>query len=294
VSVTSERTWADRGFRALLAALYIAAAIAVLTAIWLGRDYYLTALAQRPFRTDYDLWRPSGEVSHGLGIAGSAMLLTLLLYSARKRTRLFGRAGRMSHWLNVHIFLGIWGPALVTLHTTFKVNGLVAVSYWSMMAVALSGVLGRFLYRQIPRTIAGQELSPAEAAERQRELDARLAALAPGADNLPAALDRLAAPPAGGTGRLLWWLLRRNLSLRRDIRREVERANVVPGPAAGAELDRIARERVLLARRRELGFQVQQVFHYWHVIHKPFAILMLVIMAVHIGISVWLGYVWFF
>jgi hypothetical protein len=36
------------------------------------------------------------------------------------------------------------------------------------------------------------------------------------------------------------------------------------------------------------------LFHYWHVFHKPFAFIMYIIMLIHIGIALWLGYRWIF
>jgi hypothetical protein len=281
----------DRAFLTVLAVLHAGAAVIVAAALWRGRSFYLTPLAQRLFHPGYEMWRPAGSFGHGIGVIGTIMMLVMLLYSVRKRTRLFGRAGRMSRWLGAHIYLGIWGPVLVTLHCAFKVQGLVAVSYWSMVAVAASGVLGRYLYRQIPRSIAGSELSPAELAQRQGEMDRRLAELAPAADGLTDGLDGLSTAPGGGMAGGLWWLLRRNLTLRRDLGVLFARFDI---RGDRAELERVARERILLARRRDLGFQVQQAFHYWHVVHKPFAFLMLAIMVVHVGVSVWLGYRWIF
>jgi hypothetical protein len=32
------------------------------------------------------------------------------------------------------------------------------------------------------------------------------------------------------------------------------------------------------------------MFHYWHAIHKPFTIVLFLMMGVHIGIAIWLGY----
>ena len=73
-----------------------------------------------------------------LGIAGAGMMTLMLLYSLRKRVRWFHRLGSLSRWLDVHIFLGIVGPCLVVLHSAFKVGGLVALSFWSMVAVVVS------------------------------------------------------------------------------------------------------------------------------------------------------------
>ena len=67
--------------------------------------------------------------------------------------------GSMKRWLDVHIFCGIVGPVLVTFHSALKFNGVISVAYWSMMAVMLSGFVGRYLYVRMPRSIRGAELS---------------------------------------------------------------------------------------------------------------------------------------
>jgi hypothetical protein len=77
----------------------------------------------------------------------------------RKRYRKFFNIGYLKHWLEFHIFLCSVGPVLVLYHTAFKFGGLVSVSFWSMVLVVLSGVVGRFIYLQIPRTIQGHEIS---------------------------------------------------------------------------------------------------------------------------------------
>jgi len=81
---------------------------------------------------------------------------------ARKRYRYLYRFGILKHWLEFHIFLCTLGPILVLFHTAFKFGGLVAISFWSMVAVFLSGIIGRFIYIQIPRAIDGRELSDDE------------------------------------------------------------------------------------------------------------------------------------
>jgi len=37
-----------------------------------------------------------------------------------------------------------------------------------------------------------------------------------------------------------------------------------------------------------------RVFHLWHVVHRPFAYVMVVIMFVHIAVTVAFGYRWIF
>jgi len=89
---------------------------------------------------------------------------------ARKRYRFLLRIGILKHWLEFHIFLCTLGPILVLFHTSYKFGGLVAVSFWSMVAVFLSGIIGRFIYLQIPHTIEGRELSLNEVREMKTDV----------------------------------------------------------------------------------------------------------------------------
>ena len=269
-------------------------AVAALAAwvVWEGRGYYATALVDRPHHPDFRDFRPAGRISHGLGILGSTMVVLLLLYSLRKRWRPLARAGQLRHWLRYHIFLGVAGPVLITLHTTFKVDGLVAVSYWSMVAVALSGVFGRYLYQQIPRNVLGEALAPDAVEQRNEErliaLTDRWDADQKGLD----ALDRLALDPLEGRPAPLALLAlpAANLVLARRLHNWT-RAHGLPDDP---ELRATARRWALAARRLHLFHLVRDLFHWWHVFHKPFAIIMILVMLVHVAVAVALGYTWIF
>ncbi len=95
---------------------------------------------------------------HTLGILGFVlMIFTETLYSLRKRTRL-ASWGKMSEWLQFHIFTGLVGPYMVLLHTSWKFNGLAGAVTLLTMIVVLSGFIGRYIYTQIPRTTDGIEI----------------------------------------------------------------------------------------------------------------------------------------
>ena len=135
-----------------------------------GTDFYLTQFQERPHHPDYRILRPAGFKGHAFGIIGTLMMIFMLLYSIRKRVRRIQNLGNRSNWLKIHIYFGIMGPLLIILHSSFKVQGLIAISFWSMIAVALSGLLGRYLYIQIPRTIAGKEIDFKELEEMNQNL----------------------------------------------------------------------------------------------------------------------------
>jgi hypothetical protein len=93
-----------------------------------------------------------------LGILGfTLMLMTEILYSLRKRSRL-ARWGRMSDWLGFHIFTGLVGPYMVLLHTSWKFNGLAGVITLFTIVIVASGFIGRYIYTRIPRTADGAEI----------------------------------------------------------------------------------------------------------------------------------------
>ena len=61
----------------------------------------------------------SSVFGHGIGIVGfGLMLCTETLYSLRKRAKRKG-LGRMSTWLQLHIFMGLVGSYLVLLHAAW-------------------------------------------------------------------------------------------------------------------------------------------------------------------------------
>jgi hypothetical protein len=105
---------------------------------------------------------PAGELfGHSLGILGFIlMLMTETLYSLRKRSRSV-KWGKMSIWLQFHIFTGIVGPYMVLLHTSWKFNGLAGVTTLLTVVIVFSGFIGRYIYTRIPRTMDGLEIQGA-------------------------------------------------------------------------------------------------------------------------------------
>ena len=106
---------------------------------------------------------------HSIGIFGFIlMFMTETLYSLRKRSR-SASWGRMSTWLQFHIFTGLVGPYMVLLHSSWKFNGLAGVTTLFTIVIVISGFIGRYIYTRIPRTLDGLEIEGtlSEAALRQ-------------------------------------------------------------------------------------------------------------------------------
>ncbi len=104
---------------------------------------------------------PGNLFGHLIGVLGFIlMLMTETLYSLRKRSRL-ARWGRMSDWLQFHIFTGIVGPYMVLLHTSWKFNGLAGATTVFTVIIVISGFIGRYIYTRIPRSLDGAEIESA-------------------------------------------------------------------------------------------------------------------------------------
>jgi len=275
-----------------LTILSLATAALVGWVLWTGAGFFSTPLAERPHHEDFRDFRPAGRIGHGIGILGSLMLITLLLYTLRKRLRFMRRWGDLSIWLRYHIFLGVAGPVLITLHTSFKVDGLVAVSYWSMVAVAVSGVFGRYLYQQIPRNVLGESLGSEDIEARNEAILVDLSENHGVGDQGVDSLEKLALGPLEKKPApvALMILPVVNFMLARQLQSWMVGYSRDPGPRTR----KLARNWVLQARRLHLFHLIRDLFHWWHVFHKPFALIMILIMIVHVAVALVLGYTWEF
>src|SRR5579864_9595024 len=107
---------------------------------------------------------------------GLLMFLVIFLYPLRKRWAWLGKQGSPRHWLDIHVMLGLSAPLIIAFHASFKFRGVAGMAFWIMSAVALSGVVGRYLYGQIPRSLSAAEMSFKESRELQEKLMRQLAA----------------------------------------------------------------------------------------------------------------------
>jgi hypothetical protein len=181
--------------RALLHVLVVSAAVTVGISAWVligldGWTYYRAPLDVRAYTPEHRLLRPAGRIGQTLGIAGLAMMTVPVVYAARKRWFRTPLAGSMRLWINLHIFAGIVGPVLITFHTAFKFNGVISLAYWSMVAVVLSGFVGRYLYVRIPRTIRGTEVTRGAIERRVGELKDAVQRLRASGEEQDGSLDR--------------------------------------------------------------------------------------------------------
>lgn len=262
-----------------------------------GYSYYSLGIENRFFHPDHQTLKPSGYLGHGLGIVGSLMMLVgVSTYMLRKRISKFSRLGILKYWLEFHIFLCTLGPILVLYHTAFKFGGLVAVSFWSMVAVVLSGVIGRYIYLQIPRTIEGREMNLNEINQIKDDLNKRLTTDYNIDEHaLEEILNTVKKRPDRSDNSMGARSIAKYKFERRTIKevKTILRQHQVYGKGF-REVVRLIKDEINLNRKIDRLISMQNLFKYWHVAHLPFALLMLIIMLIHVGVTITFGAHWIF
>ena len=295
----------DRGHRIRLYSLYAVAIASNLAIFFYGFDYYKLSAIDRPFSPKHHLLRPSGPIGLYLGFVGVALFVGIFLYPLRKHWPWLGQIGTTRHWLDVHVLMGLTAPFIVAFHSTLKFKGIAGMAFWIMFAVSASGVVGRYLYAQIPRKVTTAELSMKEVQELQEKLAQQLAAqnLLPQSDvrvllRLPDAerVNRLPIVIAIVYMMILDVVRMFGVArLRRHALSFAQSIQTLAGflPTRHRELEKAvsaAAEEAALSKRILFLSRSQKVFHLWHVVHKPFSYAFAVLALLHIGLQFFLGY----
>jgi len=264
----------------------------VVVGLYIGGQYYLTPFDERPFSDLYEKFRPTGSFGLRYGIVG-LLLITggVITYSSRKRIKWFARVGKLKYWLELHIFVCTVGPFLVTLHTSFKVGGLVSIAFWSMVVVALSGIFGRYVYVRIPKNVQGKFAGLAAVEKERAALVASLEAdLGPRAS----AIERAISPGGRKKSHSLLGAIVAAVKFDFTRRSTVWRVKMLlpasVSPAKREHIMGLVRDQLELEHQIALAIPFQRLFRYWHLLHLPLAIAMFIIVIVHVTVATMFGY----
>ena len=237
-------------------------------------------------------------VGYAIGIVGGVLMLLLLLYSARKRARWMGRLGATRHWFRAHMLLGVIGPVLVLYHCNFELGDLNSrVALYCTLLVAVSGVVGRFLYEGIHHGLFGSRATLRELSgglEKSMHGGKESWLIAPLRAELAALDARVLTPPdtlVAAVGRHLAVSWQTRVIYRRLMRRT--RRELMRRSMTSAAVDLHA-ERLGDSVRRYLAGHLAQVrevarfnaferlFSLWHIVHVPFFLMMIVTAVFHV------------
>ena len=230
-------------------------------------------------------FRAGDELAVQCGLVGTALIMVAAIYPMFRRLRVFRWLASNTMWFDFHLMAGTVGPMFIVLHSAARLGTWVDIALWSMVIVALSGFIGRYLYTQVPELSSGRELeeldherafshhrghNPVAMAEIDRELYLH---------KLKA--DRV-AHHAGVLFALGWLLLE---DLRRPVRRLRRRARLTRLGVHGRarrDLAMRASKMILIQRSAVIAPKAALLLHSWKKVHVPFTVLLTGFVSFHI------------
>jgi hypothetical protein len=223
------------------------------------------------------------RTGYNIGLAGAVLMLILFLYPLRKHVRWLNAAGPLREWLNLHMLLGICGPLLILFHSRFQIGSAnAAVAMASMLVVAGSGVIGRFIYTRIHHELRGSRLAAIELRSALADALARIQ----GGRALPARAKEILEAyeahadrvPRGFLSRVLKFLF---IGLRRHVASLRIRRRLRGHPEGGWIALQI--DGYLVGLQRVAQFSIyERLFSLWHVLHIPLVVLLVLSAVFHV------------
>jgi len=249
----------------------------------------------------YELVTAERGTGYYLGIIGTVLMLLLVVYPLRKRIHSLAFLGGNKLWFRLHIAFGIVGPVFILFHANFNLGSLNSkVAFFSMSIVALSGIVGRYIYLKFHHGLSGQLVSLSKLIEdfKQEEkglnINQILTALPDAKKELFEFGEKMLIPPGslilsieriitgGWQAQFIKWKMKRIAMTYLDN---------LPSDNSLALAQKIKIQRELkkeISLLLKLAFRVtkynfyERTFALWHVLHIPLVFLMAVAVVVHI------------
>jgi len=271
--------------RSLVPLLFAALVIALLTGGWLLRDAEYTVADQ--------------GLGYALGISGGVMMLLLLLYPVRKQARFMRNWGALRYWFRMHMLFGVLGPVAILFHCNFHLGAINSnVALFSMLIVAGSGLIGRYVYTKIHFGLYGHRATLEDLQARSGSIEGDVqGALSqvPGVAQQLQTFHHIAVRPYTGVLAGLRTLMILGFAARRTRRRAVsalarwmKQQAKTQGWESRIYRQRLAHQRQLVETyiyclRQVAEFSAyERLFALWHVLHIPLFFMLVLAGIVHV------------
>ncbi len=312
INATQARPWAVQVFsnsetrHRFLVLLCIGISLVLSAAMaYYGWSYYVLDQALRPLSSKHAQLKPSGTVGLKLGMFGLFLFALVYLYPLRKRWIWLGRQGKAMHWLDFHMILGIIAPVAVSFHSAFKISGFAGMAYWTMVALVVSGLIGRYFYAQLPKTVESVAESLKDTQEVSgryiEELSWRKLFVAGDVANL-FRLPSVDEVRKMSILRAIWEMVKIDVSRPFKISALRRRKEGIWGRVLSlggfvhfghSDLEKaisLLSKQASLTKRMLFLAKTERVFHLWHVIHRPFSLSFAIFVIIHVTVVMSLGY----
>jgi hypothetical protein len=264
-----------------------------------GYAFLVTVVIAGWLLSDAKLVDPNVGLGYWLGIIGGSLMLFLLLYPAGKKSTILRRLGLIKHWFQIHMIFGLVGPLFILYHCNFSVDAINStVALYSMIAVAVSGIIGRYFYTRIHRGLYGKRANIEElraeisdSMENSRGLAAVLPKFINKLHDVSAKLIGDQYTRSISMGHSLSWIikyyvvrLRLYLLINRELREQSASSEAIHSNAKNLRktANAYATQQVGLMRQVAQLAVFERLFSLWHLFHMPLFLLLVVSALVHV------------
>ena len=244
-------------------------------------------------------YKAGDTIGYNMGLVGGSMMLLLLVYSLRKRIGFLKNVGPVRHYFAFHMILGVLGPVLVLFHSTFRIGSLNSrIALYSMLLVAGSGLVGRYVYRHIHKGLYGRQISLAEAEQQLNESAESVQSIlsvAPGIEEKLENFHSYSTSKLDGAFARSWrfmTLRMRGHNLARTVHTDAWHALEKTGREKNWSHEELVTQKKLAAERIQSYVEAVcsaatyatwvRLFALWHVVHVPFLYLLIITGIVHV------------
>ncbi|HTR55789.1 MAG TPA: 4Fe-4S dicluster domain-containing protein [Kofleriaceae bacterium] len=230
-------------------------------------------------------YRAGPGLSVYCGLVGTGLMVIAAVYPIFRRISLFRWLASNTMWFDFHFMAGTIGPMFIILHSALKLDTWVSAAFWSMVIVVISGVLGRYLYTQVPEMSSGVEL---EELDHERAFQAYRPRLPVPMAEIDRELGEQRAHAqkvarSQGVVRALQWLLFQDVyRVPRTLARRGRLKQLGVDRKTRKELARRAARMIVITRRQVVAGKAQLLLHSWKKVHVPFTIILTGFAVFHI------------
>lgn len=240
-------------------------------------------------RNNNDITAESGT-GYFLGILGGTLMLILLLYPISKRVKQLTRWIPIRYWFGIHMMLGVLGPVMILFHSNFQLGSInSSIALISMVLVAGSGLIGRYIYTHIHHGLYGARISLNELKLETENNHLELLKLYSMNEKINSRLRKMEARLMQAHSNIMISLLHVISSafnahrLKRQVMKLItcdlnNESYVLDNDAVIASVNRYT-----LALRKAAAIRVyERLFSLWHVLHLPLFYMMIITAIIHI------------
>lgn len=244
-------------------------------------------------------WNPETGLGYALGIAGLSCVGILMIYPLRKRIPVLRSIGSVPFWFHTHMMLGIIAPALILFHSNFRLGSINSnIALITMLIVASSGLIGRFLYVRIHRDMNGRKAVAREILTHAELMRLNLAASFGGSEHLVDRMHDLETTLRARPEYLFQAIRQASHAHRETHRIQAELhdhlkavINAISRKDSGRRMalkiqarttcDMFESYRITVNQAARLSLY-ERFFALWHVLHLPLFFLMVMAAAIHV------------